>query len=520
MSLARSRALGLSALNLGSKLLAVAKTVLVAALFGAGATLDAFWVAYSLPMLLPGLLTSVITVAFVPRFVRNLEGRTGPEAWRGANTLFSVVLALSVLAALLMSVWASALVGTLAPGLAPDTHAQAVSLTRMLLPCIPLLTFCSLLSALSNARERFYLPALEGVLTNVAILLLAALLVRQIGIGALVLGVIAGFVLLAAVMAWGNRDLLRSSLRPALALRHPDFVQPLAHLLPLFIGAAGSVFTGLVNQYFLSHGGEGAISAMAYAVMFAFLPVEVFGQAVMTTFYPTLGRAFAQGDFAAASAAFLEGSRFLLFLTLPCAVLLAIFAEPFIVLLLERGRFDAGDSALTAQLIALLGAGLVFRAAAYFNYRVLHAAQRPWLQVTIGLAGVATHIGLCLLWTPRYGGAGVALATSLSLLQSALLSLLAAGWCLRLRPRRGLAGEFGQLLLLTALLVALGLCVRHGLGPLPEDGGDGARQLASIWQLLGGAGAGILTLLIAGLLKQPDLMQLAQMLRAKRAPSA
>ena len=38
----------------------------------------------------------------------------------------------------------------------------------------------------------------------------------------------------------GGRRRYRLSLRPALALKHPDFVAPLAHLLPLFVGAAGS----------------------------------------------------------------------------------------------------------------------------------------------------------------------------------------------------------------------------------------------------------------------------------------
>jgi hypothetical protein len=66
-------------------------------------------------------------------------------------------------------------------------------------------------------------------------------------------------------------------------------------------------------------------------------------------------------------------------------------------------------------------------------------------------------------------------------------------------------------------MAALGLAVRYGLGPLPEAADAAGRRLASLWQLLGGAGAGLLTLLIAALIKQPDLLQLRQMLRGKRA---
>ena len=497
----QGKALGLSLLNGASKLLAVGKTMLIAALFGAGAALDAFWVAYSLPLLLPSLLTTVVTVAFVPRFMASLEGRTGPEAWAGANTFFTVVVGASVAAALLMYLKADTLVAWMAPGLDAATAAKAVALTRILLPCVPLLTLSAVLSAISNARERFVLPALEGVLTNVTVIAMALIAASTLGVQALTLGVLAGFVLQAGVLVWGNRDLLASSIRPRLAFGHPDFRGPAGHLLPLFVGSAGSVFTGLINQYFLSHAGEGAISAMAYAAMFAFLPVEVFAQAVITTVYPAFARHFARGDVDGAAQAFGEGVRFLLFLTVPSAVLLIVFAEPLMALLLERGAFTAGQTAMTADIAAILALGLVFRAAAFFNYRVLHAAMRPWLQVSIGLLGVATHLALCQLWGDAWGPQGVAWAATVSMAQSALISLLAALHVLRWRWPRRLWIDIGKLALIAAALAAIGLLLR----PTAWPADDGQRWMHAVEAMGVAAIAGAGALLVAWALRQPDL---------------
>lgn len=503
-------ALGLSLVGLASKGLAIGKTILIAALFGASASLDGFWVAYTLPTLLPALLSTVITVAFVPRFMASIEGRTGAEAWRGANTLFTLILALVLLATGLMAVFTDALVAALAPGLDAATHDVAVGLTRVLLPCVPLLTLSSILSAVSNARERFLLPALEGVLTNVTVIAAALFCAASLGVAALTWGVLAGFVLQAGVLIWGNRDLLRSSLRPALALRHPDFRAPAAHVLPLLVGSAGAVLTSLVNQYFLSEGGAGAISAMAYASMFAFLPVEVFVQSVITTFYPAFGRHFARGDLAAARDSFADGLRFVLFLTLPCAVLLAVFAEPIMVVLLERGSFSADDTALTAAMVAVLSAAMLLRALAFFNYRVLHAALRPWLQVGIGLLGVATHVGLCQLWGERDGALGIAWATAASTLQSALLSLLAAAWLLRLRWHTRLAADVARLLLLASLMAVLAHVAAAALWP-PVD--RQTRALAALLALVAAGAVGLLTLGLGLLLGLRDLQTLRQRLR-------
>lgn len=450
---ARRSTVGVAGLNFGGKVLAVAKTMLVAALFGASGTLDAFWVAYTLPLLLPGILTTVITVAFVPRFMSSLQGRSGPAAWRGANTLFTLVLLVAIVAAALLWWGADGLVHHLAPGLAPDVHAEAVHLTRLLMPAVPLLCMSSLLAALSYANERFTFPALEGVTTNVIVILAALLLLRSMGIQALVVGVLGGFVLQSLLLLWSNRRMIRENLRPAAALNHPDFLKPLAHLLPLFVGSAGSVLNSLVNQYFVSGLDAGAISALAFAGMIAGMPVEVFAQAVMTTYYPGLGRSFARRDHAAASHAHADGLRFLLFLTLPAALLIALLAHPLVVLLLERGRFDAVASTQTAIVLALMAPSIVMRSVAYLNYRVLHAAIRPWTQVAIGLIGVALNVVLNALWVNRFGLAGIAVSTTVSSTVAALLSYAAARRVLQAPAPRTLRAEMATLLRMAVALI-------------------------------------------------------------------
>ncbi len=508
------RTIGLSALSGAGKLLAIGKTMLVAALFGASVQLDAFWVAYSLPLLLPGILTTVVTVAFVPRFMASLDGRDGPDAWQGANTLFTVLLALSLLATVAMYLAADRLVALLAPGLPPASQREAADLTRILLPVVPLLTLSSVLSAVGNARERFLLPALDGVLTNLTVILSALLFARHVGVVALTFGVIAGFVLQAGVLLWGNRADLRCNLRPAFAWRHPDFVKPLGHFLPLLVGSAGATMTGLVNQHFLSHAGEGAISAMAYAVMVAFLPVEVFAQAVITTMYPSVSRHLSRGELAEASGAFSDGLRFMLFLTLPCAIGLVVFAEPLMVLLLERGAFGPDQTAMTASIASILALGIVARSVAYLGYRVLHAALRPWTQVAIGFAGVATHVALCHAWAAEGGPEQVAWAATLSMAQSALLSMLAAFAALRWRRPPGLVRALGLLVLMAVGMSAAAWCLR----PLAWPPVDDARHVAAWCAMLAAMVAGLVAIAIGAWLRQPDVQWMRSLIPGRRRP--
>ena len=230
-----------------------------------------------------------------------------------------------------------------------------------------MLTLSSLLSALSNARERFVLPGLDGVVNNTAIILVALLLARGLGVRALIVGITLGFFMQMCILCFGNRDLFRSSLRPAFALGHPDFLRPLAHLLPLLVGSVGAMLTGLVDQYFVSRLDAGSISALTYATMMAMLPVEVFAQAIITSYYPALGRGVAAGDHAAVTATWRSGQRLILLLTLPCAVLLVGLAKPIVVVLLEHGRFDDRSTALTVEAMSILAIGMKLPASAHWS---------------------------------------------------------------------------------------------------------------------------------------------------------
>ncbi|HET9482446.1 MAG TPA: lipid II flippase MurJ [Xanthomonadales bacterium] len=499
----RRAAIGVAAVSLAGKLLAIAKTVLIAGLFGASLELDAFWVAYTLPTLLPGVLTSVVTVAFVPRFMASLEGRTGPDAWRGANTLFTAVMAIALLATVAIWFGADALVRALAPGLEPAGAIEAARLTRLMTPAIPALTLIALLTALSNAHERFLLPTMEGVVTNLVLIVAAIAWTPRYGVAALAVGVVAGFVAQAAILATGGRGIIRANLRPALALRHPDFTAPLGHMLPLLVGSVGAALTALVNQYFVSRLDAGAISALAFATMLAFLPVEVFAQAILTTYYPALGRAFAQRRLDAAARAHGEATRFTLLLTLPAAAALWLCAEPIVALLLQRGRFDADAAASTSGALAWLSFAIAFRALAYLNYRVLHAALRPWTQVGIGLAGIATNIGLIVLMLDSLGLVGVALATTASMAQSALLSHFAVRRVLGGERDPSLPRELAKVVVATAALLAAAALARAAVAPL--FAGYPLHYAALIELGVAGLAGTAAGLAVALALRQPDL---------------
>ena len=77
---------------LTSKLLGLARDILLALVWGTGAAMDAFVFAFTVPNLLRGLFgEGAFTSAFVPVFSDKLEKEGKPAAWRAACRVVSVL---------------------------------------------------------------------------------------------------------------------------------------------------------------------------------------------------------------------------------------------------------------------------------------------------------------------------------------------------------------------------------------------------------------------------------------------
>lgn len=445
----------MTGLRMAGKSLGLVKTLVIASWFGASGALDAFWVSYMIPQLMPGLILGVVTTAFIPSFMRSASNGRENIDWRGLNTLFTLVGAIVILLTILVVLGRDAIVTVMAPGLPPDVHALAAKLTAIMAAAVLLFGINAILSAVLQAMHRFSVMSLESIITNVVIIAGAILFADTLGVFGLVYAVIAGFGIHMLLLIWVNRDLIRHKLRPALDFTHGDFLGSASHMLPLLVGYFGSIGITIVDRMFVSTLDAGAISIMVYAGMIALLPMEVFGLAVLTAFYPSLSNDHANGNAIAMREAHVRGLRLLLFVILPATAGLVMASDAIISLLLERGAFSADAARLTAATMAALAIGLPVRAINYFNFRVFHARREPWTAVTIGLIGVMINVLLDMLLIGPFGVVGIAFATSIAMIGSAFLST-------RLLQRRQKASivrpmlrPLGKLLLMTLALIVV-----------------------------------------------------------------
>ena len=151
--------------NVLSRLLGFVREPVIAALFGATGTADAFEVATRVPnMLFDVVVGGAISAVLVPVF-SGLDN----DKRRSASLFYSLLLVIGVGIAAVVAVLvvlAHPLVTLLAPAFSDETHNMAVTMLRITLPGVILLGLSAVVSGRLYAAERFAFPAFSVTALN------------------------------------------------------------------------------------------------------------------------------------------------------------------------------------------------------------------------------------------------------------------------------------------------------------------------------------------------------------------
>jgi putative peptidoglycan lipid II flippase len=391
-----------------------ARDMMMAAYLGAGPVADAFNVAFSLPNMFRRFFAEgAFNMAFVPMFAKKLEGGEDAQGFaRDAfNGLAAILIAFSVIGTLAMP-W---LVWAMASGFAGDARFDlAVTYGQIGFNYILFISLVALLSGVLNAYGHFTEAGVVPVLMNlifIAAMWLAAWIGWDMGLTLAWCVPVTGVAQLA--FTWVSAHRLGLRFTPRLPHFTPD-LKRLAMIAAPAVLAGGVVQINLLVGRQVASYTEGAVSWLVYADRLYQLPLGVVGIAIGTVLLPDLSRRLRAGDAEGGRASFNRGTEFALALTLPAAVALIAIAEPLTSVLYERGAFGANDTAATALVLAIYGAGLP----AFVLHKVLqplyYAREDTRSPFRFAVVSMVLNAAIAVGLMPLIGFAAAALATTLA----------------------------------------------------------------------------------------------------------
>ena len=154
-----------------SRILGMAREIMLYALIGVGPILDAFIVAFRLPNMFRRFFAEgAFNTAFVPLYTKKLEA--GQDADDFASSAFSGLGLLLLVFTGLGLIFMPLLVLAFAGGFGGDERFDlSVDYGRVMFPYILLISLAALLSGVLNAKGRFAMAAATPVFLNIIIIL-------------------------------------------------------------------------------------------------------------------------------------------------------------------------------------------------------------------------------------------------------------------------------------------------------------------------------------------------------------
>lgn len=413
-----------------TRVAATVKDLVVAQRFGTSDALDAFLLAFALPVFFAGSFRSAFYAAFVPRFLE-ASARRGPE---GASDLLrralGAHLAILALLSVALALFATPLVAVIAHGFPPDKQAMTRQLLIGLAPFVLLDGASGIYTAALNAHGRFVAAAILATIPPLVTLTAVVMLSSRLGISTLVGGAVIG----ATLEAIAAMALLRGrgvGVGPAIGALGPEAKEVLKAFAILAGGGVLMSANTVVDQAMAAVAGGGSVAALGFGAKVPAAVLGLAGLALGTTTLPHYAEFAASRRWTEMGAALRRHAVRVGLAGTAIALGLALVSEPLTRLLFERGSFKPEDTARVAAIQAFYALQIPGYLVGLVAARYLNALGRDRAILAVSASNFVLNAAGNWVLLRYMGLPGIALSTSLFYTVAAVLLLILCRRALR-----------------------------------------------------------------------------------------
>ena len=405
-----------------SRLFGLFRLITIAYVGGRSGNVDAYQVAFVIPEILNHIVASgFLSITFIPIFARYLSQHQEEQGWQVFSIILTCFGSLLLIFMIIAYILTPELVAILARGrLDPVFRGSVVRMTRIIIPAQLFFFAGGLFMAVQFAKEKFLIPALAPIIYNLGIIAGGFLLGPQLGMEGFSWGVLAGAFIGNFALQWWGAHRVGMKYSFCLDFLHPDLKKYLMLTLPLMLGLTMFFSMEIFKIFFGSYLPAGSIADLEYSLRTMLLLVAFFGQAVGVASYPFMARLVAEEKMQQLNTLLNNTLRYLS-VVIPFSVLLMVLRHEVILILFQRGKFDAAATDHTATVLIFMLVGSFAYAANTIVPRAYYAMQDTLFPAIFGTIAVLLSIPFYLLGLNMMGTGGVALAASLSAILQVLV---------------------------------------------------------------------------------------------------
>ena len=381
--------------------------------------LDAYTYAFTIPDFMFYILVSgALSVTFIPIFNKRLATGNKKSAWELSTSVINFMALVTMIASILIMIFAEQLVRLIGPGLDESGHGLAVSMMRVIAINPFLFAIATVIASIQQAVGRFTFYTLAPMIYNIGIIIGAMYFTDGItifgyeifsgGIMGVALGVALGSVMQLIVSTIGLIG-LGFDYRFKIYWKNKGFRRTIRILPARSIDQALDYIVGMVELNLASHMAAGVARAYQQVLTLYMMPVNLIGVAISTAAFPTMTEHLARDRYDLFRAELRRIIRVILWIMLP-VVVITYFARGYVVSFIKNGGNE-----LMAGLMGIFVIAILFRAVYQIAARGFYAQQDTKTPMYVSIFSIGLNVVLAVWFTSslKLGPAGLALAQSI-----------------------------------------------------------------------------------------------------------
>ncbi|KAB3539686.1 murein biosynthesis integral membrane protein MurJ [Alkaliphilus pronyensis] len=438
-----------------SKFLGFFRDIQIASKFGAGEIADTFLIVFKASSIAIVIINSVIHTTLLPVLTEVSSKKGKAKEISFVNDFLNGALIITSLVAILGWIFSPLIIKVLAPAFEGEQYRLAIELNRIGFPMIISVAATSVITIFLQKNNQFTVPAATGLPLNLTYIVFLVFLSHRFGIRGLMYTVVIAHVA-QLVFQLPKAYEMGYRYRFSIPSNNPYLKKTLLLSAPIILGAAVQQINTIIDRNLASRLEVGSISALSYAFRLEEFIVGVFIVAVSTVFFPMLTGEYEKEDYGEMKNIMGYGINFALMITVPATIGLMLLSFPIVKLLFQRNAFDHQATIMTSNALIFYSIGLPGIGARDMLLKMFYSLKDTKTPMLNGIIAVIINITLSLLLIGQMQYKGLALATAISALISALLLTIS------LKKKMGTIGGrniFSSLIKITVASFLMGLIV-------------------------------------------------------------
>lgn len=417
--------ISLFGLTLFIKLLGFVKQAVLAAVYGATAETDAFYISVSIINSLCTVIFSALSVSLLSMYSQNLIQRGRKAANHLISNTLRVFLPIAVGLTFLFYAGAPLFAKLFAPSYTDEQLTLLAENIRVMSVSFVFWCYFLTLNVVAEADKHFLQGKCYALFQNLFVVVAAVVLADHSGANSLVYAFALAGLAQCILMTVSVRKSYRTTLRGRAGRGEIGLLLQMA--IPLLIGNAIYEINDIVDKQIASGLGSGTVSILTYGASVNEIVTTVMIASVSTVLFSHFTAWAAQNNTKVIEDHLRDSMEYIAILTFLMLALCVACGDHIVAVLYGRGSFSQENVSVTYGVVVGYAFGFLFQAARANLVKVYYAFQDSRTPMINGAVSVAINIILSLFLSGIFGAAGIAAATSISMLVVTVLLLAGLG---------------------------------------------------------------------------------------------